>query len=160
MQKVQGSVSGRKIKRNTSSSAVWNTERKYNISTYITHTTLHIWHWYRWWGDFFRLIHYHLYVNTWWGWWGPWYCKRSYCKLFGKLLSYDRHRFRLCSCRAARRHVRPTLTTLTLINLCMAWLLMNLYGNSRCRGELKHHLWWRDEETANAWKLFIHIPKA
>lgn len=40
-----------------------------------------------------------------------------------------------------RRHTRPTLMTLKLINLCVTWLLR--VENSQCWGVLKkHHLWW------------------
>lgn len=62
----------------------------------------------------------------------------------------------LCSCLDhLRRHSGPTLMTLKLINLCMAWLLrVDLYENSRCRGVLKHHLWWwESKRDCNAWKL-------
>lgn len=48
--------------------------------------------------------------NTWWGWWGPWYLECNYSKQFDKLLSYDRHRFRHCSClshqQAHKAHLR------------------------------------------------------
>lgn len=65
--------------------------------------------------------------------------KCNYSKQFGKLLSYDRHRFRLCSCLNHQEATQgPRLWLLKLINLCMAWLLrINLYENSRCRGVLK-----------------------
>lgn len=104
-----------------------------------------------------------LSVNTWWGWWGLWYLKCNYSKQFGKLLSYDRHRFWLCSCLThhIRKHTRPALMTLKFTNLCMAWLLrMNLYENSRCRGVRKHHLWWwESKRDCKCMKAFVHIPR-
>lgn len=168
MQKVQGSVSGRKIKRNTSS-AVWNTERKYNSTphSYLHHpyrnSTADI-------GiadeETFRLIRSHLSVAS---------ClltlgevgevrgifKCNYSKQFGKLLSYDRHRFRLCSClNHQEAHERPTLTTMTFeVDKSVRGMTSQdesctkTVGAEVCRNTPRDGEGAR--ETANAWKLLF-----
>lgn len=102
--KVQGSISGRKIKRSTSS-AVWNTERKYNSTPHsYLHPPYHVAQLIlvllmRLLGSFVIMYLSALVCLTLGEvWWGLWYLECSYSKQFGKLLSYGRHRFSFCSC--------------------------------------------------------------
>lgn len=171
MQKVQGSVSGRKIKRNTSS-AVWNTERKYNSTphSYLHHLYHHST------ADIgiadeetFRLIRSHLSVAS---------CLVTLGEVgeVRGIVSATTVNSLVNSwamtgtdsdsaaARIIRRHTRPTplrLWLLKLINLCVAWLLRrNLHENSRCRGVLQHHPWWRERKReCKCTKAFVHIPR-
>lgn len=97
--------------------------------------------------------------NTWWGWWGPWYRKCSYSKQFGKLLELWQAQIQtlqLLSYQEAREanpnhfEVDQSVRGMTFaLNLCIK--------NSRCRGVLKRHPWWRD--TAKCMKAFVSHPQ-